>query len=338
MPEDPLFDTLEKLNAVKPNSAEMPSPHAQLARFKASQPSSQGVSAPTWRTHPMNNTRKFAIVGILAALIVGLFLSPTARTFASDFLGIFRVSKFAPISVSPQQLELLGTLAEDGLYPGEFEFTEGEGEMVEFDNLSDAQAALSQDGSFYGIRTSYELGAPNDVYMMPGGNGTLTVNLENARAILEAAGIDPMLLPDSLDGQNISAEAFPSIAQDWDNVALMQMASPVVNYPVGVNPQPIGEALLQLLGMDAAEAGRIASNIDWTNTLLMPIPTEFATFAEVQVDGTIGLALEPVDGSGEAAIIWQSGGMLYFLSGYDMGVEDLLDIAIDLGWHYDSNS
>ena len=80
MPEDPLFDALEKLNTVKPNSAEMPSPHAQLARFKASQPSPQGLSAPTWRTHPMNNTRKFAIVGVLAALIVGLFISPSLET------------------------------------------------------------------------------------------------------------------------------------------------------------------------------------------------------------------------------------------------------------------
>ena len=89
MHEDPLFDALEKLDTVKPNSAEMPSPHAQLARFKANQPSPQGQPAPYWRTQPMNNTRKFAIVGILAALLVGLFVSPAARTFASDFLGIF---------------------------------------------------------------------------------------------------------------------------------------------------------------------------------------------------------------------------------------------------------
>lgn len=333
MYDDPIFDALDKLESVKPDSAEMPSPHAQLARFKESQ------SPKPWRTNTMNNTRKYALIGFVAAILIGTFaIFPSARALASDFLGIFRVSKFAPISVSPQQLELLATLGEDGLFPGEFEFTEHDAEMQELDNLSDAEAALVQAGEYVGIRTSYELGDPNGIYLMPGGNGTLTVNLENARAILEAAGIDPLLLPDSLDGQDISAEAFTSISQDWDNVTLTQMASPVINYPIGVNPQPIGEALLQLLGMEDAEAQRVASNIDWTNTLLMPVPTEFATFAEVQVDGTIGLALEPVDGSGEAALIWQSGGHLYFMTGYDMSVEDLIDLASDLGWYYSSGS
>ncbi|MGB1250285.1 MAG: hypothetical protein ACPG8W_06605 [Candidatus Promineifilaceae bacterium] len=337
MHEDPIFDALDKLDGVKPNSAEIPSARAQLARFKAQQPSTQlrSTYSPQRRTHLMNNTRKYAMVGLFVAIFVGAFaFIPQARALASDFLGIFRVSKFAPISVSPQQLEMLSTLGEDGIYPGEFEFTEGEGEMQEFDNLGDALVSLGDDSNMFGLRTNYALGDPNGVYVMPGGSGKLTVNLENARALLEAAGIDPQLLPDSMDGQDIAAEAFPSVAQDWDNVMLMQMASPVVNYPVGVNPQPIGEALLQLLGMEEAEAQRVAASIDWTNTLLLPVPTEFATFAEVQVDGTVGLALEPIDGSGEAAIVWQSGGMLYFLTGYDMGVEDLLDIAAEMSWWF----
>ena len=329
MYDDPIFDALEKLDVVKPDSAEIPSPHAQLARFNKRQSSIQ------WRTPPMNNTRKYALVGLVVAILISTFaIFPSARALASDFLGIFRVSKFAPISVSPQQLEMLATLAEDGLYPGEFEFTEEHGEVQELDSLTEAAATMSQTGDYFGIRTSYELGDPNGIYLMPGGSGTLTVNLENARALLEAAGIDPLLLPDSLDGKDISADVYASLSQDWDNVTLTQMASPLINYPIDVNPQPIGEALLQLLGMEPDEAQRVAANIDWTNTLLMPVPTEFATFAEVQVDGTIGLALEPVDGSGEAALVWQSGGHLYFMTGYDMDVEALINLVSDLGWHY----
>lgn len=329
MHDDPILDAMEQLNAVAPH--EMPKARAELARFKASQPSRH-----IWRS-TMTSTRKYAAVSVFAALIIGVFaLFPSARAAASDMLGVFRVSKFAPISVSPQQLELLATMGEDGLYPGEFEFEQEPGEAQAFDTLSGAQSFIQQTNpNFNGLRTNYALGEPSTIFVQPGGSGTLTVNLENARAMLEAANVDPLLLPDSLDGQDVSAEVFNMIGQDWGDVQLMQMTAPVVDYPDDVNPAPIGAALLQLLGMDSAEAERLAANIDWTNTLLLPVPTEFATFAEVSVDGTLGLALEPVDGTGEAAILWQTGGMLYFMTGYDLGVEEMLDVAGDLDWHFE---
>lgn len=284
----------------------------------------------------MNTTRNYILGGLMTALLfVFVFSFPTTRALAGQFLGIFRVEKFAPISVSPAQLQLLESLEMDeGLYPGEMTFAEDGLEAQDFDNLAAAAAfAQSQSSAFYGVRTLNGLGEPAEIHVEGGGTATLTVNLEGARALLEAINADPMALPESLDGQDVTADMDVMLGQMWDNVMLMQMPSPVFNYPADVDPAPIGQALLQLLGMEESEARRLSQNIDWTNTLLMPIPTEFATFREVPVDGTTGLLIEAIDG-GEATLMWQNGNMVYLLGGGDMSGDALLESAESLTWTF----
>jgi hypothetical protein len=50
--------------------------------------------------------------------------------------------------------------------------------------------------------------------------------------------------------------------------------------------------------------------------LLLPVPESVATFNEVQINGSSGLALTSVDGE-NAVVLWQSDGMVYVLSGFD---------------------
>lgn len=283
----------------------------------------------------MNTNRKYLFGGALAVLLLALsFTFPTTRALASQFLGIFRVERFAAISVSPQQLEMLENLdVDEGLYPGDFTFDEDGIEGREFATLEEASLFVStQSASFWGVRTLYNIGTPTGVYVDGGGSGTLTVNLDGARGLLEAAGADPLVLPDSLDGQDISADLDLVLAQTWDGLELIQMPSPVFNYPTDVDPAPIGQALLQLLGMDESEAARLARNIDWTNTLLLPIPAEFATFREVAIDGTTGLLIESLDDDG-ASLLWQNGDMVYMLTG-DLSADDLIAQADNLGWTF----
>jgi hypothetical protein len=60
--------------------------------------------------------------------------------------------------------------------------------------------------------------------------------------------------------------------------------------------------------------------------MLLPIPQQFATYQQVTVDGVPGVAIIPVDGSSEAALMWQKGGTVYVLSG-PAGVDRLVDFA-----------
>ncbi|UCG26303.1 MAG: hypothetical protein JSW55_10080 [Chloroflexota bacterium] len=245
---------------------------------------------------------------------------PGVRAVASDFLGLFRVQKFTPISISAEQLALLEDVAESGLYPGEVEFFEEPSEPVLVDSLAEAEAAAG-----WGASGTNQLGEPDAIYVIGGASGRLTIDVENARALMGLAGADPELIPDSLDGADVDVTVYPAISQNWDDgVVLVQSPSPLVEYPEDVNVAALGQALLEVLGMEPEPARRLADSIEWTNTLLLPIPESIASFNEVQIGASSGLALTSLDGQ-NAAVLWESQGMVFVLSGLD--AEELVGIA-----------
>jgi hypothetical protein len=97
-----------------------------------------------------------------------------------------------------------------------------------------------------------------------------------------------------------------------------------VNYPADVEPTVLGEALLQVLGTEPAEARRIAQSIDLTSTLLLPIPQDLGTYREVTVNGVSGVLLEPFDTGDEPAVVWQKDGMVYMMTAGRLSVDELL--------------
>lgn len=266
--------------------------------------------------------RKYALSGLaFVLLLVIAFSLPPVRAAASDFLGIFRVQKFAAISVSPQQLALLERIADQGLYPGEFQSVEDPGPSQEVSSLDEAAARTGNT-----LYTASALGAPSQVRVSGAGSGRLIVDLDNARSILDTAGVDPQLLPDSLEGAEVDVTIYPAVEQRWDDgTTLLQTSSPLIDYPEDVDPSVLGEALLQVLGMSPREARRLASSIDWSSTLLLPVPEDLATFSEVTINGTSALALNSIEG-GESSLIWQRDGTIFVLAG-SQGVEALREIA-----------
>lgn len=324
---DDIDDVLDHLSTLAPTEADAPTPAPQaLAKMKGriEKEKRSWLDHFLWRLRQMFG-RKYALGGLSAiVLLLVAFSLPPVRAAASDFLGLFRVQKFAPVSVSPQQLALLEEVAEQGLHPGTLEMIEEPGPPQAVDSPAAAEALAGQT-----VRTPAALDAPDAVRVADGGDGRLTIDLENARSILEAVEVDPQLLPDSLDGQTVRVTMFPSVEQQWaDGTLLVQTASPEVDYPEDVDPAVLGEALLQVLGMTPGEARRLAGNIDWTSTLLLPVPQDLATFREVSVDGTSGLALSSVDGRGHS-LLWQSDGAVYLLVG-DGGLRELIRIADSL--------
>jgi hypothetical protein len=267
--------------------------------------------------------RKYAFAALLVIVAAGFaMLSPTVRAAASDFLGLFRVEKFAPISVSARQLETLERIADQGLTPGELELLGDEPSSRSVSSLEEAAAQVG-----WTVASPRLLGAPDTIHVTDGAAGRLTIDLAASRLILSSAGLDPSLLPSSLEGQPVDVTLYPMAAQAWQDagITLIQTDSPLIAYPADVDPELLGGALLQLLGMSEAEASRLSASIDWTNTLLMPIPTEFATFSEVTIDGASGLALSSLDGA-HSSLMWEKAGRLYFLEGQGT-VRELVRVA-----------
>lgn len=326
--EDAFEDVLDQLATLAPGPADAPEPPAQaLARLKATAPASNSRRRSvldSMRSVIAMSNRKAIAFGLTAVVLIAVALAfPSVRAAAGDFLGLFRVQKFAPISVSPEQIALLEQLGEEGLTPGEFVTVVEPGEPQPVDNLAEASLLAKMP-----LRTIPQEDADlAEIYVTGGASGYMLVDLAGARAIMQAAGADPALLPDSLDGRRVDVTMSPSVQQLWpDGVILMQTASPVVAYPDDVDPTALGEALLQVLGLDAAAARQVAQSIDWTSTLLLPIPSEVATYRDVFVDGVVGVALTPLDGSAENSVMWQRNGIVHVLSG-PLSVEQLVEFG-----------
>lgn len=323
---DEMQDVIEQLDALAPGEDEAPRPPGQmLARIKTKLPAGQRASY-SWRVQQMFTNsragRKYAIGAMVIILIVAALAFPSVRAAASDFLGFFRVQKFAAISISPRQLATLQRIGEDGLFPGELEVISEQGPTQELSTLPEATLIAG-----FRVRTPTALGAPASIYLTPGAQGRLTVRVDAARSILRAADVDPNLLPDSLEGAQVDATIYPVVEQQWaDGMMLVQTASPLVDYPDDVDTVALGAALLQVLGMPADEAQRLAQSIDWTNTLVLPVPAELATFSEVRVDGVNGLALTSLDGYG-SSLMWEKDGIVYMLTAEAQDVNALRDIA-----------
>ncbi len=60
-----------------------------------------------WRNPPMSKRqqvgRRLALASALVLLIAAVFSLPAPRAAANNFLGLFRVQKFAPISIHPSR-------------------------------------------------------------------------------------------------------------------------------------------------------------------------------------------------------------------------------------------
>jgi anti-sigma factor RsiW len=313
-------DVLEALEVLSPTAAEAPRPAAQALAEVQRRITPRPVSAGRFAFFARHRTAFAALMFV--GLIAVTLLSPAVRAAASDFLGLFRVQKFAAVSISPQQLALLEEVAGSGLYPGEIEMIDPPGEPQSVDSLEQAQTWFDRS-----IRVPNGLGEPFGIFVTDGGRGRLIINVENARRLLRAAGVDPALIPDTLDGQAVDVTIYPAVSQQWDDVVLVQSPSPLVAYPDDVDVVALGEALLQFLGLNESQARRLASSIDWTNTLLLPIPENVATFNEVRADGSPALLLSSLDGR-QVGLLWQKEGVVYALSG--SSGEELIEIANSL--------
>lgn len=317
--DEDIQDVLNTLQGLAPGTADSPKPASQALAEVRSRVAPQPRKRR--RSFPALFGRRYAWVTALVVLALVLAFSfPGVRAVASDFLGLFRVQKFAPISITAEQLALLEEVANSGLYPGEVQFFEEPSEPVHVASLDEAaDAAGWQPGS------PDMLGLPEAIYTIGGASGRLTIDVANARALMELAGADPALIPDSLDGAEVDVTVYGAISQNWDDgLVLLQAPSPLVEYPEDVDVTALGQALLEVLGMEPEPARRLSESIEWTNTVLLPIPENFATFNEVQIGDSSGLALTGVDGR-NAAVLWESEGMVYVLSGLD--VSQLVPIA-----------
>jgi anti-sigma factor RsiW len=97
----------------------------------------------------------------------------------------------------------------------------------------------------------------------------------------------------------------------------IQVPSPTVSVPPNLNLPALAEAGLQIAGLSADEARSFTRTVDWSSTLVLPVP-QSGSYRSVSVDGTNGTLIEvPPRGnfSGHYSLVWLKNGIIYSVDG-----------------------
>jgi len=166
---------------------------------------------------------------------------------------------------------------------------------------------------------------------------TMKIDRTKAQSLLDGAGRTDLVLPDTIDGAEISISIPASVRTAFglcpdpkseedsqgdmevlypDCIIFSQMTSPLVNVPEGLDMAQLAQIGLEFSGLSSEEAEAFASSVDWTTTLVVPIPRNAATYVDVSVDGVTGKLIEhDSEYSPNYVLLWVKDGIVYAING-----------------------
>jgi len=326
-----------------------------LARFKARQRSAE-AEAPSLAGRLFARRLRPAWAALAAAcLALGLLSFAPARTWAQRILAMLRVQK---ITVVPVDLKALDTANGNNAAGKMLSQMLSDNVVVtihaEPQAVSSAEEASQRAG--FKVRLLTERTDAPQLTVTGEQAFHMTVDRERAQGILAELGHSEVNLPSSLDGATIAVHIPPAIVAQYGNcpkekpkgeshsdqpsgagpqnpaaapnaenadvsdcVILAQVPSPTVSVPPELNIAELAEAGLQVAGMSPEQAHAFCQTVDWTSTLVIPIPRFFDAAQTVSVDGVEGTLITlPSQWRHPAGytLVWVKSGVIYSLMGF----------------------
>ena len=282
--------------------------------------------------------KAWAIAGVVALLALALAFPPV-QAIANSFLGLFRVQQVSIIAVDPGNLpNQLGSSSQfENLMSKDVHF-EKSGEIVQVGTAGEASSIAN-----FAVRLPAALDGTPSLKIQPSSKASLAVDMQQIRAVLDEIGRSDIQLPDGLDGATVSVDIPTSVIAQYGQckfdpqaarqvgqdpghqrmaqlprcTTFMQLPSPDISAPPGLDLAKIGEAYLEVMGMSKEEAASFAKNVDWTTTLVVPIPRYGAEYQDVTVDGVTGTLIEQTSEgvARQYMLLWVKDGIIYALTG-----------------------
>jgi len=278
----------------------------------------------------------WAALAVTIVLVVALTFEPV-RAFANSFLALFRVEQIRVIEFDSQEMDekLKNSSQLEYILSNQIQVEET-GELQQVSSPEEASALAG-----FAVRLPVEVEGERQIHVQPAAKMNFTVDLELVRGVLKDLGREDIRLPDNLDGALVKmeipagvmtaygdcsfeeelpsgdSEQTPAPMRDFKKcTTLLQIPSPAVSAPPDIDLNQIGEAYLQVLGMDAQEAASFARSVNWTTTFVVPLPRSYATYEEVQIDGTTGTLINERPGYHPGfTLMWVKDGIIYALNG-----------------------
>ncbi|TAN31486.1 hypothetical protein EPN29_12555 [bacterium] len=179
---------------------------------------------------------------------------------------------------------------------------------------------------------------------LPKAVGVFTFSQDQAAAAAKAAGKTLPAMPSGLDGATLTVTVGPAVVEVFGNLnsgsssqasmsGLPQLVIAESSAPVATSTQvtvkQLEDYLLALPGISPQLSAAIRAIGDPSTTLPIPIPIQYATSSNVQVEGVQGVALGDNTGLG-SAVIWVKNGVVYGVAG-TLKQSQVVDIANHLG-------
>jgi hypothetical protein len=314
--------------------------------------------APRWRP-----AWGFAALAMAVAILVSV--NPV-RIWAQQVLAMLRVEKIQVVTIDPATL--MSSSAPDARPYKLVDQFIADSVVVTMDpGKPDIVSGVTQAAELTGhpIRIIGSLAAPTSVEVNGEIAFQMTIDHDRIAALLEEVGRSDIQIPESANGALVAvhipktvvssygdcpvresslgsnpqsrAEAMAArrterlaSAKDTNCTYLIQAPSPTVSVPPNLDMAGIAEAALELVGMSPAEARSFCRTVDWSSTLVVPIPSNSSSSETVAVDGVEGsLITQTLSEGNRYSLLWVKDGVIYSLAGHG-GSSEALSLAASL--------
>jgi len=294
------------------------------------------METPTmWQTPFSRKYRPIWASLFVVAVVVIVLTVPPIRALAGRILYLFRAQEIQTVYVDgkkiEQQMDKLRSSPEMAQILAKDVRVEPKGEIHEV--TSTAQA--SQEAGIQ-VRAPKGLNAVK-WYVKPGANIGLDVDMSRVKAVLDEMGNTDVNLPAGLDGATVNFDIPASVVGFFGDCSgsvinlagehggrrpyltsgcfmMHQTMSPTVSAPGGLDIDQIATPLLQVMGMTEAEAKEFSQTVDFTTTMLIPIPRNVSSAETVSIDGVKGNLIR-YSGSERFLLIWIKNEIIYSITG-----------------------
>jgi len=312
--------------------------------------------APRWRP-------AWGLAAVAIAVTILVSVNPV-RTWAQRVLAMLRVRKIQVVTIDPTTLV---SSAEPDSRPYKLvnQFIADNVVMTMDPGKPDIVSSTTKAAQVagYPVRTVSGLGTPQRVEVNGETAFQMTINRDRIETLLEEVGRSDIRIPASANGALIAVHIPKSVISMYGDCPVrhvssnpqshaealaqrkmermanitntnctyfIQAPSPTVSVPPDFNMSDIAEAALELAGMSPAEARSFCQTVDWSSTLVVPIPRDSSSYETVTVDGVEGtLITETLSQGNRYSLLWIKNGVIHSLAGHGNS-SDALSLAASL--------
>ena len=310
------------------------------------------TTTPTIRngkTIPTNKwyrSRTNWLISAVAAILIILLLVPSAGALANQFLSLFRVQQFQPVSTVERPDQLMHDVAYLLRNFGTIQWDYSDSNQsilspVTSNNLADVEKLIDFHPQ---LPTTLPDGVGSVVQYSVSSRQSAAFVFDRAKAeaYLQQTGQSSVTIPSSLSGAKFNVELSKGLAviyydhcqapapdgtQDCTSgkvsLALGEIPSPVINAEGNASFSDLRAFLLALPKL-SPDLHNLIEHTDVKSGLVpVPIPSD-ANAQQVKIKGAQGLVLSYAKAD---LIVWQNNGLVYLITAYGSDTDQLLNTA-----------